>query len=93
MGLAFTNALGVQALTSFSGPLTGRRQQAVQHVFKLPLEQSELGGLVLYRRELPPDQRQQTRTHGQAGSPIQANYHCLDVTKRQAQRAGPPDEA
>jgi len=42
MGLAFTNALGVQALTSFSGPLTGRRQQAVQHVFKLPLEQSEL---------------------------------------------------
>jgi hypothetical protein len=93
MRLAFTNALDVQTLTSFSGPLTRRSQQAVQHLLKLLLEESELGGLVLHRRELSPDQRQQTRTHGQAWSPIQANNHCFDVTKRQAQRAGPPDEA
>jgi len=65
----------------------------VQHLFKLLLEQSELSGLVLHRRELSPDQRQQTRTHGHAWSPIQANNHCFDVTKRQPQRAGPPDEA
>jgi hypothetical protein len=48
---------------------------------------------VLHRSELSPDQRQQTRTHGQAWFPIQANNHCFDVTKRQAQRAGAPDEA
>jgi hypothetical protein len=74
-------------------PLTGQSQQAVQHLFKLLLEQSELGALVLHRRELPSDQRQQTGTHGQAWSPIKANNHGFDVTKRQAQRAGPSDEA
>jgi hypothetical protein len=93
MRLAFTNALDVQTLTSFSGPLTRRSQQAVQHLFKVLLEQSELGGLVLHRRELSPDQRQQTRTQARARSSIEADDHRLDVTKGQAQRAGSPDEA
>jgi len=91
--LAFTNALDLQTLTSFSASLAGRSQQPVQHLFKLLLEQSELGGLVLYRRELSSDQRQQTGTHGQAWSPIEVNDHRLYVTKGQAQRAGSPDEA
>jgi hypothetical protein len=38
-------------------PLAGRRQQAVQHLFKLPLEQPQLGGLMLHCRKLSPDHR------------------------------------
>jgi len=91
--LAFTNALDLQTPTSFSVLLTGRSQQAVQHLFKLLLQQSELGGLVVHCSELSSDQRQQTRAQGQAWLPIEANNHCFDVTKRQAQRAGPSDEA
>jgi hypothetical protein len=34
---------------------TGRRQQPLQYLFKLPLQQLELTGLVLHRHELLSD--------------------------------------
>ena len=90
---AVSNALDFQTPASFSVSLTGRRQQAVQHLFKLLLEESKLGGLVLHRRELSSDHRQETRAHGQAWFPTEANDDRFDVTERQTQRARPSDEA
>jgi hypothetical protein len=80
--------------TPTSIPLTpsGRRQQPAQYLFKLLLQQLELAGLVLHRRELLSNQCQEPRTQART-SLFEGHDECLDLAEWHPQGARPPDEA
>jgi hypothetical protein len=75
-------AFDLEAPTSVLVTPTGRRQQPLQYLFKLPLQQLELVGLVLHRRELLSDQCQEARPQART-SALESRGQCLDLAERQ----------
>jgi len=70
-----------------------RGQHSVQHLFELLPKQFELSNSILNGRELPPNQREKSRTESRAWPTVQRVCQGLELLKGQPQRARPTDEA